>query len=183
MNFIPIQLQQFVRESICPQKFIGKQISSEEFRKWKSFLIKEIGSLNCAVLDSSLTGLDIEALLLQIVNLSNIVNSYIFKKSSFLKNHSQARSIKEHYNYTLELFDGLILTLNDLFPVESRNVKISDSNLGETISGLKMRYYKLANHLNDSSAERDLVDIAISGVSKLIHKENITRTIRNISTH
>jgi hypothetical protein len=174
MNFIPIQLQQFVRVSINPQMFIGKQISSDEFVKWKNFVNKEIASVSLIVFDSKLHNRDIAALITQVVDLSNTVNSYIFKKSLLLRNHLQASVIKEHYNYTLYLFEGLISTLNDLFPNEAGRVKISHSNLFETISGLKMHFYKLNRHLQNSRVEKDLIDIVMVGISKLIHKKNIT---------
>ena len=175
MNYVTIQLQQFVRESICPQKFIGKQISSEEFIKWKNFVNKEIASINLSVLDSKFLDRDIVAIITQVVDLSNTVNSYIFKKSSFLRNHLQASVIKEHYTYTLFLFGGLISELNNLFPIEAGRVKISHSSLFETISGLKIHLYKLNRHLQDSHIEKDLLDIVNVGISKLIHKKNITR--------
>ncbi|MDB5086752.1 MAG: hypothetical protein JWR09_746 [Mucilaginibacter sp.] len=175
MNFITIQLQQFVRESISPQRFIGKQISSDEFIKWKNFVEKEIASVNPAVLNSKLHKRDIAVLISQAVDLSNTVNSYVFKRSSILRNHIQASVIKEHYNYTLCLFEGLIKELNDLFPNEAGAVKISNPNLFETISSLKMHYYKLDRHLQNSDIEKDLLDIVMAGILKLIRKKNITR--------
>ena len=175
MDLITIQLQQFVRESINPQKFIGTTISSKDFAKWKDFLAKEINSLNLAVLNLSFHNQDVEILILQLVNLSDVVNSYIFKKSPILRNHPQARLIREHYIYTIEHFDELISILDNLFPNETGKVKIANSKLFNTISDLKVHYQKLMNHLNSSKVEKDLVDIVLLGIYKMIHKKNITR--------
>lgn len=175
MDLTTIQLQQFVRESINPRGFIGKTVSSEDFNKWKNFLTKEINSLNLAVLKSSFHNQDAEMLILQLVNLSNVVNSYIFKQFSLLRSHPQARLIREHYIFTIEHFDELILFFNNLFPREAGNVKIADSELFNTISDLKAHYQRLANHLGSSPVGRDLVDIVLPGIYKMIKKKNITR--------
>ncbi|MBK0380059.1 hypothetical protein [Mucilaginibacter segetis] len=175
MDLITIQLQQFVRESINPQKFIGKTVSSKDFGKWKDFLAKEINSLNLAVLNLSFHNNGVEKVMLQLVNLSDIVNSYIFKKSLILRNHSQARLIREHYIYTIERFDELISILGNLFPNEAGKIKIADSKLFNTISDLKGHYRELINHLRNSDAGKDLVEIVLLGICKMIHKKNITR--------
>jgi len=174
MNFIPIKLQQFVRESISPQNLIGKHISPQEFIKWKNFLTQEIRSVNFHFLNASSLSQDVATQLTQIVNLSNVVNSYILKKFKLLRDHPQAKKIKDHYNYTLNLLDELILRSNDLFPGEAGKIKIPQSNLFETISTLKTAYYKLTDFLQVSEIEEELSEIVLSAISKYIQKKNIT---------
>src|ERR1700733_15250176 len=99
MNLKSIPLQLFVRDSISPQKLANQTISTEEFNKWKSFLVNEIASFKLSVsnwswVDNDKDQKQIMALLMQIVSLSNTLNSYIHKEFIFLEIHTQASQIK-----------------------------------------------------------------------------------------
>lgn len=179
MNVISIQLRLFIQESIDPKNFIGKHITTSEFNKWKIFLEKEAATILLTVTEWTL-GLPendvkhIESLIIALVNLSNTLNAYIFKNSALLKNHPQARSIREHYYYSLNLLERLLLSLGESFPAQAASVKISQANLREVIPRLKEKFYKVSDHLNDFPIDKDLSDIVIPGLSALINKKDIT---------
>ena len=179
MNFISIQLQLFVQESIDPKNFIGKHITISEFNKWKIFLEKEVAAilLSASEWPSGFQEYDakhIESLITGIVNLNNTLNTYILKNSALLKNHPQARSIKEHYYYSLKLLEGLLLSLGDTFPAPAASVKISQANLRAVIPRLKEKFYKVSGHFKDFPIDKELLNIVISGLSALINKKDIT---------
>jgi hypothetical protein len=179
MNFISIQLRLFVQESIDPKNFIGKHISVSEFNKWKIFLDKEAATILLTVTEWTL-GLQendekhIESLMIALVNLSNTLNAYIFKNSALLKNHPQARIIRQHYYYSLNLLERLLLSLGESFPAPAASVKISQANLWEVIPRLKEKFYKVSNHFNDFLIDKELLDVVITGLSALINKKDIT---------
>lgn len=179
MNFISIQLRLFVQESIDPKNFIGKHLSTSEFNKWKNFLDKEAAAILLSVTDwqpgfQEYDEKHIESLITALVNLSNMLNSYMFKSPPLLKNHPQARSIKEHYYYSLHLLEGLLLSLGESFPGPVASVKISQANLRAVIPRLKEKFYKLSDHFNDLPIDKELLDIVIPGLSALIYKRDIT---------
>ena len=175
MNIIVMQLIAFVRNSLNPQKFIGQKLSPEDFYKWKNYLVKEVDSLNILFSVTSLSDYEIEKIITQIVDLSDTVNSYIFRQFKLIRSHAQAKNINEYYNFTLDQLDGLILTLHGQFPGPSGKVKISDSNLYETLNVLKKDFDKLSQHLQFSTVEKELINIVQMGLLKLIHKKKITR--------
>lgn len=175
MNIIVMQLIAFVRNSLNPQKFISQKLLPEDFYKWKNYIVKETDSLKILISVTSLSDHEIENLISQIVDLSNTVNSYIFRQFRLTRAHPQSKIINEYYNFTLDLLDGLILTINTRFPDLAGKVKISDSYLYNTIDVLKRDLYKLALHLQVSTVEKELGSIVLIGLSKLIHKKGITR--------
>lgn len=182
MTIIPMQLAAFVRNSINPKKFAGKNLSPGDFNKWKDFISNAVDSLSIIIAVTAFHPGEIESIITQVVNLSNIVNSYRFKEFRQLKVHPQARLIGEHYEYTINLFDGLLRKLGVLFPKEAGGVKISDSNLYETMSVLKKGVHQLSVHLGNSAVETKLADIVVSGISKFIHQRQITRNDQHYIT-
>jgi len=179
MNIIVMQLIAFVRNSLNPQKFIGQKLSPEDFYKWRNYIVKEADSLKILISVTSLSDYEIEKLITQLVDLSNTVNSYIFRQFKLIRSHAQAKNINEYYNFTLDQLDGIILTLHVQFPGPSGKVKISDSNLYETLNVLKKDFDKLSLHLQFSAVEKELINIVQMGLSKLIHKKKITRNDSN----
>ncbi|QEM06189.1 hypothetical protein DIU31_022705 [Mucilaginibacter rubeus] len=179
MNFISIQLRLFVQESIDPKNFTGKHITTLEFNKWKNFLKKEVTAILLKVSEWPLNlqehdAKHIERLITGIVILSNTLNSYILKNSVFLKNHPQAKIIREHYYYSFNLLEELLLSLGESFPGAAAGVKISQANLRHVIPGLKKKFYKLCGHFNEFVIDKALLDIVIPGISALINKKDIT---------
>ncbi len=174
MNLILLHLTAFVRNSINPQKFIGQTLSPEDFSKWKNYIVKEIDSLHLLLTIDPSNDSEIEKLITSIVDLNDIVNQYIFRQFRIIRVHPQAKKINKNYHFTLELLDGLIQTFKIRFPIIVGKVKISDSSRYSTIYILKNDLNKLAFHLRQSKIEQELCNIVLKGLSKLIHKKQIT---------
>ncbi|TFF37016.1 hypothetical protein [Mucilaginibacter psychrotolerans] len=179
MNIIVMQLIAFVRNSLNPQKFIGQKLSPEDFYKWRNYIVKEADSLKILISVTSLSDYEIEKLITQIVDLSNTINSYIFRQFKLIRSHAQAKNINEYYNFTLHQLDSIILTFHVQFPGPSGKVKISDSNLYVILNGLKKDFYKLSQNLQFSTVEKELINIVQMGLLKLMHKKRITRNDSN----
>lgn len=175
MNTIPMQFALFVRNSLNPQKFTNTSLSPDDFQKWKNYIIDQIALLNIHFSITPFSEQEIQFLITQVVDLSNTVNSYIFRKFKIIRSHPNADLINKHYIFTLDLLDGLTLTLNTLFPIAAGKVKISDSFLYDTLSALKKDFYKLTLHLKKSGVEIELANVILFGISNLINKKHITR--------
>src|ERR1700744_4750404 len=171
MNTIPMQLVAFVRNSLNPQKFIAQHFCIEDFYRWRNFMVEQVDSLTILLSTNSFDDKEMEKIITQVVDLSNTINSYIFRKFRFIRSHAQSGIINEHYIFTLDLLDGLTLTLNTLFPIPAGKVKISDSFLFDTLIALKKEFYKLTLHLRNSKVEGELANVILLGLSKLIHKK------------
>lgn len=170
-----MQFALFVRNSLNPQKFTNTSLSPDDFQKWKNYIIDQIALLNIHFSITPFSEQEIQFLITQVVDLSNTVNSYIFRKFKIIRSHPNADLINKHYIFTLDLLDGLTLTLNTLFPIAAGKVKISDSFLYDTLSALKKDFYKLTLHLKKSGVEIELANVILFGISNLINKKHITR--------
>jgi hypothetical protein len=180
MNFISIQLQQFVSDSINPLKLAGQQIPTEEFTKWKSFLSTEAAAIRLLVQNYSFTHQDkrrkeITALLSQVITLSNMVDKYIRKYLQVWSRNEQAQQIKVHYLFTCNLFEELLTTIKDYFPVESGKARITHFGLAGVKMQLKQRQSVLALYVKGSAIDDELNDLLLNGITQLIHRNNLTR--------
>jgi hypothetical protein len=180
MNFISIQLQLFVRDSINPLKLAGQQIPHEEFAKWKSFLLAESAAIRLLVQNYSFTQQDkrskeITALLSQVITLSNTVDKYIGKYLQVWSHHEQAQQIKVHYLFTCNLFEELLTTINDYFPIESGRARITYFGLAGVKMQLKQSQSVLALYVKGSAIDDELNDLLLNGITQLIHRKNLTR--------
>jgi hypothetical protein len=180
MNFISIQLQLFVRDSINPLKLADQKIPPEEFAKWKSFLLAEGAAIRLLVQNYSFTHQDkinkeITGLLSQLITLSNTVDKYIGKYLQVWNRHEQAQQIRVHYLFTCNLFEELLTTIKEYFPVESGKARIANFGLAEVKMQLKQKQSVLANHIKGSAIDNELNELLLNGITQLIHKKNLSQ--------
>ncbi|MGF7079743.1 hypothetical protein [Mucilaginibacter sp. UYCu711] len=181
MNLISEQLQVFVCDSISPQKLITKQIPAEEFNKWDHFILKEVEALKIliyfsSVKDNGINECSVTKLFNQLVSLSNIVSSYLFKGFNILKHHPQANEIKKHYKFSRNLLDELVSGLEKSFPQESKKIKITASNMPDVIGNLKYLYNNMLQNISGTSIDHQLQEILDRGFNYLIGKKGITNS-------
>jgi hypothetical protein len=181
MNLISEQLQLFVSDSLNPQKFAGHQVSSREFEKWKAFLTKEIAALKhlpgyFAGSKNNKDKAAFTSLTNQIIDLSNIIYSYLTKLYPVWKGHPQADKIKVNYLFTCNAFEELVSSLTATHLYVSGSVKISNYNMPQVKMHLKQRLKLLTAHLNLANIDEELKELVLTGFSQLIVQRDL-RTI------
>lgn len=174
-----MQLQFFLRESINPQKLAGQRISGDAFLKWKSFLNQEIAlsKLNIESLSLSSkakTAKELQLVISQICDLSNLVNRYIIKSLPVWAAHASAREIKTHYLFTCIQLENFLSDIYSMFPAQQPSAKITNFSLPEIKMQLKARHKKLTEYLNKSSVEEDLKSVFNASLNQLINKKKMT---------
>lgn len=178
MNLLSEQLQLFVSDSLNPQKFAGHHFANTEFEKWQLFLTKEITALQ------HLPGSFPESknrkgkavcvsFINHIVDLSNIINSYLTKLQPVWKNHPQADQIKSNYLFSLNAFEVLIAALPASYPRVSEMVKITNYSLPQAKMGLKQRLKLLTAHLYLTNIDEVLKELVLTAFAQLILQKDL----------
>jgi hypothetical protein len=110
------ELNNFIIESVKPDRLAGTELTEKDFKRWSEFVSKTTKALNGYIMVAVNTqtiraARKIFPLLNGLIDLINITSSY--GRQQVLRNCAEFRKIQRFYKFTCESMENLLVPLRD----------------------------------------------------------------------
>jgi len=170
-----LQLNDFITESIKPERLLNAELTGSDFNRWSQFITRTTDLIGCHLRDfRNVVGTNkvrkISPHLHQLLYLINLSNSY--RTSAVWKEHPDPARIRAFYRFTSERIEGLLALFRNhkLFA----ELPVSDFAAGEVKIELKVFLRKLTGSLLEKPGDNGLVKLVADVLMRRIRKKGLT---------
>ena len=175
MNDGPVQLLNWVEETIHPQKLTNLSLTKANLLSLKEGFTAEVKPFKKIVFKQLIfSQKEATNSMIQLVKISDTVHHYLYRLAPAWNQNTSAPQIKSFYIYTLNFLETVLEDLGRLAPKIYMQIPVTLYSLPELMMELKERYKTCMFHFKRQPIDEDLKALVLKGVYQLIHKKEIS---------